>query len=77
MNIVPEYLPAPHPMNIREKGEELIYLAKQISKYCSQVSCERCEKGKCAFSHKESRCIFNANGMEFPFHWDFKKEENK
>lgn len=61
--------------NIKEKGNELIMLAKDISKHCSKVSCKSCENGKCTFSGKESRCIFEAVGMDFPFNWKFREEE--
>lgn len=61
---------------IKEKGNEFMLLANDIAKHCSRVSCKSCENGKCIFSDKESRCIFESKGMDFPFNWTF-YEENK
>lgn len=58
---------------IDEKGNELIRLAKDVSKYCNNLSCKSCENGRCKFSSIKSRCIFKDAGMGFPFEW-FNKE---
>ena len=59
---------------IKEKGNEFMLLAKDIAKHCSRVSCKSCENGKCIFSDKESRCIFESKGMDFPFNWTLDEE---
>lgn len=57
-------------MNEMQLKEDFINKAKEIVKFCGKVSPEKCRDGKCAYSHSEYGCIFEAMGMQSPYDWD-------
>lgn len=60
-------------MNTEQSFLDIKKNAREIQIYCNQKSLKSCENGKCKFSTKDNRCIFDTIGMNKPHEWDLSR----
>lgn len=60
-------------MNTEQSFYDLKKNCTAIKVYCNNKSLKSCEYGKCKFSTKEDKCIFEDFGMNKPHEWDLSR----